>query len=141
MQFLNEQGQAVILKRATTLPGYEITLAAETTIESSVNNPFFKGLNILQLPKKLKGFRDNADLKMLLQPQALNAGIKLELADNEYAVFEPNKDLVTNKHLTLVHRAFGNGEMVQPLFINFGVKNAKLPAGTVIGTLMVLETK
>ena len=54
MKFLNEQEQEISLKRAENLPGYEVTLAEDTVIDSAVNNPFFKGINVLQLPKKLK---------------------------------------------------------------------------------------
>lgn len=55
MKFLNKQGQEISLKRAENLPGYEVTLAEDTVIDSAVNNPFFKGINILQLPKKDEG--------------------------------------------------------------------------------------
>ena len=61
MKFLNEKGQEITLKQSVNLPGYEVVLAEDTIIESAVNNPFFKGINVLQLPKKLKGFRENED--------------------------------------------------------------------------------
>ena len=102
MKFLNEQGQEVSLRRAENLPGYEVTLAEDTVIDSAVNNPFFKGINVLQLPKKLKGFRDNPDLQKLLEPQQFSTGIKLDLSANEVAIFEPNEELVQNKKLLLV---------------------------------------
>lgn len=141
MKFLNEQGQEISLKRAESLPGYEVTLSEDVVIDSAVNNPFFKGINILQLPKKLKGFRDNSDLKMLLQPQALNSGISLELSSREYGLFVPKKELVQNKRLILVHNIFGSNEKILPLFVNFGLKKVKLATGTVIGFLMIQESK
>ncbi|MFL2020072.1 hypothetical protein [Weissella hellenica] len=141
MKFTNENGQENSLKRSATLPGYEVTLAEDTVIDSAVNNPFFKGINILQLPKKLKGFRDNPDLKTLLEPQALHTGIKLELAEDEFALFEPNLDLVTNKRLQNVNRAFENGQEVVPQFVNFGLKKVSLKLGMVVGTIIIIPTK
>ena len=98
MEFLNEQGQKITLKRSEILPGYEITVANNVTIDSPVNNPFFKGINVLQLPKKLKGFRDNPDLQNLFIPQTLNTGIKLELDDDEIVFFEPNNSFIIKKN-------------------------------------------
>ncbi|WP_165207098.1 hypothetical protein [Weissella sagaensis] len=141
MKFTNENGQEISLKRSATLPGYEVTLAEDTVIDSAVNNPFFKGINILQLPKKLKGFRDNPDLKTFLEPQALHTGIKLELAEDEFALFEPNLDLVTNKRLQNVNHAFGNGLEVVPQFVNFGLKKVSLKSGMVIGTVLIIKYK
>ncbi|WP_165314560.1 hypothetical protein [Weissella sagaensis] len=139
MKFTNENGQEISLKRSATLPGYEVTLAEDTVIDSAVNNPFFKGINILQLPKKLKGFRDNPDLKTLLEPQTLHTGIKLELADDEFALFEPNLDLVTTKRLQSVNRIFGNGQEIMPQFVNFGLNKVKMTEETKIGTVMILS--
>ncbi|SCB79212.1 hypothetical protein [Weissella bombi] len=141
MKFLDETGQEITLKRSTTLPGYEVTLAEDTVIDSAVNNPFFKGINILQLPKKLKGFRDNPDLKTLLEPKSLKTGIKLELADDEFALFEPNLDFVTNKRLQNVNRIFGNGQEIVPQFVNFGLKKVSLRSGMAIGTITIISTK
>lgn len=138
MKFLNEAGQEITLQRSTTLPGYEVTLAEDTVIDSAVNNPFFKGINILQLPKKLKGFRDNPDLETLLEPKSLNTGIKLKLDDNEFALFEPNPDLIIDNRLLLNSHAFGNNEIVKPMFINFGLKKIKLSIGQVVGKLIII---
>ncbi|WP_257607530.1 hypothetical protein [Weissella sagaensis] len=137
MKFTNENGQEISLKRSTTLPGYEVTLAEDTVIDSAVNNPFFKGINILQLPKKLKGFRDNPDLKKLLEPREVNTDIILNIDENEVGFFEPNSDLITNKRLQVVNHVFGNGQEIKPLIINFGLKKVKLSEGTVIGTILI----
>lgn len=137
MKFLNEQGQEISLKRAENLPGYEVTLAEDTVIDSAVNNPFFKGINILQLPKKMKGFRNNKELQTLLKPQGLDTRLILNLSDNEVGFFEPNETLVSEKRLVLVNRMFGNHVRVEPLFINLGLKTVKITAGTVIGVIMV----
>ncbi|WP_404975209.1 hypothetical protein [Weissella paramesenteroides] len=136
MKFLNEQGQEVTLKRAENLPGFEVMLSENTVIESAVNNPFFKGINILQLPKKLKGFRDNSDLNNLLDPKKVRTGIKLELDDNELAIFSPNIK-ITDKKLKNTNFVFGNGEMIEPSFINFSLKNVVLEKGTNIGFLII----
>lgn len=137
MKFLDETGQEITLKRSTTLPGYEVTLAEDTVIDSAVNNPFFKGINILQLPKKLKGFRDNPDLKTLLEPNSLNTGVQLDLNDDENVFFEPPDNLIVNKRLILVNRIFGNGKVISPMFINLGLKKVKLDANLVIGTIFI----
>lgn len=136
MKFLNEQGQEVTLNRAENLPGFEVILSENAVMESAVNNPFFKGINIIQLPKKLKGFRDNSDLNNLLDPKKVRTGIKLELGDNELAIFSPNIKL-TNKKLKNINYVFGNGEMIEPSFINFGLKNVVLEKGTNIGFLII----
>ncbi|MDF8367411.1 hypothetical protein G9406_07430 [Weissella paramesenteroides] len=137
MKFLNEQGQEISLKRAENLPGYEVTLSEDVVIDSAVNNPFFKGINILQLPKKLKGFRENSDLKTLFAPQVLNVGLKIILDKDECAIFEPAEELVINQRLILVNRIFGTNQIVQPMFINFGLRNVKLSSKTVIGTILI----
>lgn len=93
MKFLNEEGREITLKRAENLPGYEVTLSEDVVIESAVDNPFFKGINILQLPKKLKGFRKNSDLKNLLKPQTLTTNIRMDSADNKLGIFCPTPEL------------------------------------------------
>lgn len=138
MKFLNEQGQEVSLRRAENLPGYEVTLAEDTVIDSAVNNPFFKGINVLQLPKKLKGFRDNPDLQKLLEPKILNTKITLVLDDGNFALFEPDLYLMTEKGLQSVNRVFGNGQKVEPRFDNFGLKNVKLKKGTIVGNIFII---
>lgn len=137
MKFLNEAGQEITLKRSMTLPGYEVTLAEDTVIDSAVNNPFFKGLNILQLPKKLKGFRDNPDLKTLLAPKAFSSNLKLDVKKDEFAIFVPSNGLVVNNRLILTTNIFGANDAIRPEFINLGLKKVKINAGTVIGTLVV----
>lgn len=138
MKFLNEQGQEITLKRAENLPGYEVTLAEDTIIDSAVNNPFFKGINVLQLPKKLKGFRDNPDLQTLLEPKKLKADIKLFLDDNQFVLFEPDLYLTSEKRLQVTNRIFGNGQEIEPRFVNFGLKNVKLKKGTILGNIFII---
>lgn len=141
MKFLNEQGQEITLKRAENLPGYEVTLSEDVVIDSAVNNPFFKGINILQLPKKLKGFRDNTDLRMLFEPQILSTGIQLNLNDNMFSIFEPDSVLTTENRLFLINHSFGNSQIINPKFVNFGLKKVHLKKGSVIGTLMIIESR
>ncbi|KAA8442508.1 hypothetical protein FKV75_01035 [Weissella paramesenteroides] len=138
--FRDVVGNEVTLKRAANLPGYEIKLSTSVVIESAVNNPFFKGVNILQLPKKIKGFRDNSDLNDLLAPKILETGIFLSIADDECAFFVAERSLVSNRKLMNVKEIFGNKEQINPMFINFGLKNIKLSAGTVIGTVVIIKT-
>lgn len=142
MKFLNEQGQEVSLKRSENLPGYEVTLAEDTVIDSAVNNPFFKGINVLQLPKKLKGFRDNSDLKMLLSPKGTRTNIFLKSDfDNEIVIFEPNIILMNDMKLNVVNRIFGNDQEILPLFVNLGLKNIKLKEGFTIGSIYILTVQ
>lgn len=140
MKFLNEQGKEITLKNSASLPGYEVTLSEDIVIASVVDNPFFKDINILQLPKKLKGFRNNPDLKTLLQPQKLNTGIKMVTSNKEFVWFEPSMELMVNKKLNLVNHVFGNEDIVQPYFINMGIKKIHLQQGMVIGTLLVVPS-
>lgn len=140
MEFLNEQGNKIKLKESVSLPGYEVMLSEDVIIDSVVDNPFFKDINILQLPKKLKGFRNNPDLRTLLEPQRLNTGIKLLTSNKEFVWFEPSVDLTVNKRLNFVNHAFGNEDIVQPLFINMGIKKVHLQQGIVIGTLLVIPS-
>ena len=138
MKFLNEQGQEITLKRAENLPGYEVTLSEDVVIDSPVNNPFFKGINVLQLPKKLKGFRDNPDLQTLLEPKKINTGIKLMLDNNQFVLFEPDLQLMTERRLQSVNRVFGSEDNVEPKFVNFGLKNVNLKKGTIIGNIFII---
>ncbi|TPF02752.1 hypothetical protein DIS13_04120 [Weissella paramesenteroides] len=138
MKFLNEQGQEITLKRAENLPGYEVTLSEDVVIDSAVNNPFFKGINILQLPKKLKGFRDNKDLQSLLEPKMLKTGIQIEIDLKKFLLFEPALYLLTEKRLQVVNRVFGNGQKIEPMFVNFGLKKIKLEKGTIIGHIFII---
>lgn len=137
MKFLNEQGQEITLKRAENLPGYEVTLSEDVVIDSAVNNPFFKGINVLQLPKKLKGFRDNPDLQEILKPQEVNTGVQVKLDEGELAFFEPDKDLILTNKLILVNRIFGKNEDIVPMFINYGLQKVRLKANTIVGTIFI----
>lgn len=138
MRFLNKKEQEITLKQSEQLPGFEVTLAKDTIIDSPVNNPFFKGVNVLQLPKKLKGFRDNPDLKMLLVPQLVETDVKLDLAENQFALFEPNVEL-TNKKLHNINYVFGNNMLIEPRFVNLGLKKINLKKGQVVGTIIIHE--
>lgn len=139
MKFLNEQGKEITLKRAENLPGFLVTVPEQIVIDSPVNNPFFKGINVLQLPKKLKGFRDNPDLKMLLSPNKIKTNIFLKSnLNSEIVIFEPDSTLVNDKKLYVENRIFGNNQEIVPLFLNLGLKNVKLSAGTKIGTIYVI---
>ncbi|WPQ68714.1 hypothetical protein [Weissella paramesenteroides] len=137
MKFLNKQGQEITLKRAENLPGYEVTLSEDVVIDSAVNNPFFKGINVLQLPKKLKGFRDNKDLQEILKPQEVNTGVQVKLDEGELAFFEPDKDLILSNKLILVSRIFGENEGIVPMFINYGLQKVRLKANTIVGTIFI----
>lgn len=139
MKFLNEEGREITLKRAENLPGYEVTLSEDVVIESAVDNPFFKGINILQLPKKLKGFRKNSDLKNLLKPQTLTTNIRMDSADNKLGIFCPTPELRENNRLLLDNGNFFSGQLIKPSFINFGLKPVILHKHTVIGVIVIID--
>lgn len=142
MKFLNGQGQEITLKRAENMPGFVVTVSEQIVIDSPVNNPFFKGINVLQLPKKLKGFRDNSDLKMLLSPNKIKTNIFLKSnVNSEIVIFEPDSTLVNDKKLYVENRIFGNNQEIVPLFLNLGLKNVKLNVGTKIGTVYVMAVE
>ena len=142
MKFLNGQGQEITLKRAENMPGFVVTVSEQIVIDSPVNNPFFKGINVLQLPKKLKGFRDNQDLKMLLSPNKVKTNIFLKSnVNSEIVIFEPDSTLVNDKKLNVENRIFGNNQEIVPLFLNLGLKNVKLNAGTKIGTIYIVAVE
>lgn len=98
MKFLNKEGEEITLNKSSILPGYELILEKDIVIDSPTNNPFFKKINIVQLSKKIKGFRDDSDLKNLLAPCVIDTEIKLCLDSNEYAIFEPVPALVKEKN-------------------------------------------
>lgn len=140
MRFLNKVGEEITLNKSAILPGYEIVLEEDVVIDSPTNNPFFKKINIVQLSKKIKGFRDDSDLETLFEPQAVDTKITLSLDSNEYTLFEPATSIVKENKLILINRIFGNNEIIKPLFINFGINKVILRKGTVIGTLIISKT-
>lgn len=142
MKFLSEFNKEIELKSAASLPGFEIKLSEDVVIESQINNPFFKGLkgmNILQLPKKMKGFRNNPDLKKFLDPVKVKTGIKAELNEKQFLVFQPNADLLSLYKLQASNQIFGMNEEISPAFVNYGLHNVKLQANMVIGNVIVLN--
>ena len=129
--------QKVNLSQSTVLPGFEIQAAEETKILSPLSNPFFKGLNILQLPKMMKGLRQNADLQTMLLPVAVPTDVTAELAANQVAVFVPSQQLADEHRLHVSTQYFGSGVEIKPTFINLGLKDVKLASGTVLGTVLI----
>lgn len=142
MEFFSEVSQELKIKKAKNIPGFEITLSDDVVIKSQINNPFFKGLkglNILQLPKKMKGFRDNPDLKNFLDPVIVKSGIKVSLEEDQFVVFQPNLEILKSNKLQANNQIFGNNEEIKPLFLNYGFHNVTLKKNTVIGNVIVLN--
>ncbi|MBJ7689495.1 hypothetical protein HAU32_11155 [Weissella confusa] len=136
MTFIQD-GLEVTLEPSVTLPGYTISVKEETKIPSPLSNPFFKGLNILQLPKMMKGLRQNADLQTMLLPVAVPTDVTAELAANQVAVFVPSQQLADEHRLHVSTQYFGSGVEIKPTFINLGLKDVKLASGTVLGTVLI----
>lgn len=143
MKFIDNNNAEVKLKKAGNLPGYEISISEDVIIESPLSNPFFqglKGINILQIPKKIKGFRSNSDLQQLLDPIKINTGIKSILQEGEFVLFQPNNEALAMLKLQGSTQIFTTGEDISPLLVNYGMHEAKLKKNTVIGTIIVLHT-
>lgn len=136
-----KNGKKMSLNHAQSLPGYEITVTEEIMLPSVLSNSFFKGINVLALPKMLKVGRSNPDLQSILEPVAVQTGIQAGLADNQVLLFVPDSALVREKRLHIAESYFGNGQLVTPLFINLGLKDVRLKAGSVLGTVMILNTE
>lgn len=142
MKFLNNDNTEINLKRSDDLPGFEVSISENVIFESPLNNPFFKGfkgINILQIPKKMKGFRNNPDLNRLLDPIKIDTGIKASLEEGQFVLFQPNIETLRMHKLQGVSQLFTNGQEICPSFINYGMHEASLKNGTVIGSIIVLH--
>lgn len=143
MKFLNNNNIEIKLSKSVNFPGFEVLMPKSMVIESQLDNPFFKefkGVNILQFPKKMKGFRNNSDLEQLFDPVKINLGIKPILEENQVAIFQPDINTLTMHKLQGSSQLFANGEEISPSFINYGMHEVKLEKDTVIGDIIVLRT-
>lgn len=142
MKFLTTENEEVKLEPAAGVPGYNIVLREDVLIKSPINNPFFKGLkgvNLLQLPKKMKGFRDNSDLDNFLVPTVINTGIKVELDEKQFIIFRPNDAILKNKKLHSSVQIFTDMVEIAPSIINYGLHNVKLSKETIIGDIIIMN--
>lgn len=131
------KGQNVKLNRAKSFPGYEVVASEETIIDSITSNPFFHGFNILALSKKMKGFRNNADLNKILTPVVVQTGIQVDLNENQFVTFIPDKKFADDLKLLSVRDYFSSNDLIQPSFINLGMKDVKVRKGENLGIILV----
>lgn len=142
MRFFSENDQDIKLKKTKNLPGFEITLTENLSIKSQINNPFFtglRGMNIIQLPKKMKGFRDNPDLQNLLEPVKVRTGIKADLNDSQFLIFQPDLEFLRAHKLWANNQIFGHDEEIVPTILNYGFHDVTLTKDMVIGNIIVLN--
>ncbi|MBU7567762.1 hypothetical protein KGP39_03115 [Weissella hellenica] len=143
MKFLNDQNEEVKLNKSNNIPGYEIIVNKDVVLESPVNNPFFKslkGVNILQLPKKMKGFKDNPDIERLLDPSVIDTEVKVEVEKNQIIIFQPNLDVLQASKVYGEMQLFSSMANIRPILFNYGLHNVKLKRGTVIGNIIILNS-
>lgn len=132
-----KENKKIELNRSKDFPGYEILAAEDTSIDSISSNPFFHGINILALPKKMKGFRDNKDLDKILKPVAIETDIQAKLEENQFITFIPDRKFTDGMKVFSVRNHFGPSDMLQPMFVNFGLKNIKIHEGENIGIIFI----
>lgn len=132
-----KENEVVELVKSKYLPGFEIISLEDINIKAATSNPFFHGMNILALGKKLKGLRDNTDLKELLKPVSIRTGIKAELEINQFITFVPCKSFSGENRLLNVDNIYGSIESIDPVFINFGLKDVKIFKGDLLGTILI----
>lgn len=136
-----KENKAIKLNRSQNFPGYEITAVEDTTITSITSNPFFRGINILALSKKMKGFRDNEDLNKVLKPIIVKTDIHANLEENQFVTFIPDNKFAKVMKVFSVRDYFGPSELIQPSFVNFGMKDVKIHKGENIGIILIQSVK
>lgn len=134
--FINEN-KSIQLNKSPNFPGYEITAVEDTTVTSITSNPFFHGINILALSKKMKGFRDNEDLNKVLKPVIVKTDIQANVEENQFVTFIPDNKFANLKKIFSVRNYFGPSELIQPSFVNFGMKDVKIHKGEKLGVVII----
>lgn len=129
--------QNIKLNRSKSFPGYEVVASEETIIDSITSNPFFHGFNILALSKKMKGFRNNADLNKILTPVVVQTDIQANLNENQFVTFIPDKKFADDLKLLSVRDYFSSNGLIQPSFINLGIKDARICTGDILGVIII----
>lgn len=132
-----KENKNIKLNRSQNFPGYEINATDDTIISSITSNPFFHGINILALSKKMKGFRDNEDLNKILEPVIVKTDIQAKLEKNQFITFIPDKKFTDAMKIFSVRNYFGPSELIQPSFVNFGMKDVKIHKGEEIGIVLI----
>lgn len=127
----------VNLDKAKDYPGFEIKASENINIESVVSNPFFHNFNILGISKKFKNFRNNKDLKDIGKPIRIKTEVRADLKENQFIIFVPNKKFAENQRLFNINSVYGPSDLIEPLFVNFGLKDVKINKGDLVGTILI----
>lgn len=135
-----KEGKMIKLVKSTDFPGYEISASESVTIKSIMSNPFFHGINILALSKKMKGVRNNKDLSRIMEPIKVTTNIQADLKDNQFVTFIPNKKFADDFRLFSVQNFYGPLELIEPSFVNLGIKDIKICKEQLLGVVFIQST-
>lgn len=132
-----KEGKTIKLVKSADFPGYEIISSEEITIESIMSNPFFHGINILALSKKMKGIRNNKDLRHIFEPVKISTNIQADFSDNQFITFVPNKKFSNDFRLFSIQEFYGPLDLIEPSFVNLGLKDIKISKGELLGIVFI----
>lgn len=139
MRKITKNEETVELEFGRVLAGYTLTNSDKIIIPSVLSNPFFKGISIVNLPKKLKGVRSNENLNDLLKPVVVHTGISIELDTLETIQLVPNEKLIQEQHLLSVNTS-SDGQNIDISFINIGINDVVIEAGQFVATALIMPT-
>lgn len=131
------EGKTIELVKSTNFPGYEITASENVTIESIMSNPFFHGINILALSKKMKGIRNNKDLSHIFEPVKISTDIQADFSDNQFITFIPDNKFSNDFRLFNIQEFYGPMDLIEPSFVNLGVKDIKICKEELLGVVFI----
>lgn len=134
---LKKHGIDVKLEMSKRLPGLVLIAEEDVKIISALNNPFFKDFNFLNLSKKFKGVRQNEDLKKIFKPKTIKTGIQALLNKNQYVIFIPEKKFSNNERLLNIDNIYGPTDMIEPVFVNLGLKDVQINKGDQLGVIII----
>lgn len=132
-----KQGVIVELTESRAFPGFELIAEEDVIVHSVLSNSFFRGFNFLALSKKLKNLKENNDLKKAFEPIIIKTGIRAELKRNQYIIFIPKTNFSNEKRLLNIDNIYGSLDMIEPKFVNFGLKDIKIHKGELLGIIIV----
>lgn len=134
---LKKDGIDVQLKKSEYMPGLVLNAEEDIKIDSVLSNPFFRGFNFLNLSKKFKGIRQNEDLKKAFNPNVIKTGIKADLNEKQYIIFIPEKKFSNDERLFNIENIYGPKDMIEPVFVNLGLKDVKIHKGEQLGVILI----
>lgn len=137
MRNIEKKGKTIKLEFGVNgIPGYHLTADHDIKIKSVLSNDFFKGISVVNLPKKMKGFRSNPDLVNSLKPTKIETEVSFQLNELEYILLKLDEELIVNHHLLLVNE-ISNGKIINFEVINVGLQDVNIKAGQIIGNALI----